>query len=89
MLFCASTGTLDWSILCCSRCTPWRDRSGPETKQSGYLRILSWEHLWGSRRPERNTRFHTVLCRQATPVLSSEICRLGEFALVLKPCYER
>ena len=46
--------TIDRSILCCSRRTPCRDGSGPQAEQSGYLRILPWQHLPGSRRPERN-----------------------------------
>ena len=37
--------TIDWSILCCSRCASFCNRTGPEAKQSGYLCILSWEHL--------------------------------------------
>ena len=41
---------IDWSILCCGRRTSRCDRPGPEAKQSGYLRVLSWEHLSGSRR---------------------------------------
>ena len=76
---------VDWSIFCRSCRTPFSDYRGPETKQSGYLRILSREHLSGSRRPECNTRFHPLPFRQTTPVLSSEICHLGEFTLVLEP----
>ena len=37
--------TIDRSILCCSCCAPCCDHPGPETKQSGDLHILSWEHL--------------------------------------------
>ena len=51
--------TIDRSILCCSRCTPCRDGSGPQAEQSGYLRILPWQHLPGSRRPERNPLIHS------------------------------
>jgi hypothetical protein len=50
---------IDRSVLCRSRCPPCRYSSGPEAKQSGYLRILPWEHLSGSRRPERNTLIHS------------------------------
>ena len=32
-------------ILCLSCCVPFRDYPGPEAKRSGYLGILSWEHL--------------------------------------------
>jgi hypothetical protein len=42
---CLGWNTIDWVILCRSRCIPHCDHPGPETKQSGYLRILSWEHL--------------------------------------------
>jgi hypothetical protein len=80
--------TIDLSVLCRSRYAPFRDRPGPEAKQSGYLLILSWEYLSGSRRPERNTTIYSLPCRQTTPVLSPEIYRLGEFSLVLEPGYE-
>jgi hypothetical protein len=80
--------TIDGSVLCRSRYAPFRDRPGPEAKQSGYLLILSWEHLSGSHRPERNTPIPSLPCRQTTPVLPSEIFRLGEFSLVLEPGYE-
>ena len=76
--------TIDWSILRRSRCAPCRNRPGPEAKQPRYLGVLSWEHLWGSRGPECNTRIHPFPRRQTTPVFSSKICRLGELALVLK-----
>ncbi len=36
---------IDRFILRCCRCAPCRDSPGPEAKQSGYLRIPSWEHL--------------------------------------------
>ena len=78
---------IDRSILCRSCCTSRFNRPGPEAKQSGYLSILSWEYLRGSRRPKRNTCFHP-LPRKATPVFSFEIYCLGELTLVLKPGYE-
>jgi hypothetical protein len=81
--------TIDWSILCRSRCTPCRDSPGPEAKQSGYLRILPWEHLSVSRRPKRNPFIHSFPCPQTTRILSFEICRLGEFPLVLELGHER
>jgi hypothetical protein len=80
--------TIDWSFLCRSRCTPRRDGPGPEAKQSGYLRILPWQHLSGSRRPERNTLIHSFSCRQTTLILPFEKCCLGEFSLVFKPGHE-
>jgi hypothetical protein len=55
--------TIDRSIFCRSRCTPCCDGPGPEAEQSGYLRILPWQHLPGSRRPERNPLIHSSLCR--------------------------
>jgi hypothetical protein len=80
--------TIDRSILCCSRCPPCCDRTGPEAKQSGYLRILPSQYLSGSRRPERNRPIHSFPCRQTTLILSFEKCRLGEFPLVLEPGHE-
>jgi hypothetical protein len=76
--------TLDRSILCCSCCSPCCHCPGPETKQSGYLRILPWQHLSGSCRPERNTLIHSFPCRQTTLIFSSEVLRLGEYSLVLE-----
>jgi hypothetical protein len=76
--------TIDRSILCRSRCTPCCDSPGPEAKQSGYLRILPWQHLSGSRRPERNTLIHPISCRPTTLILPIEIRRLGEYSLVLE-----
>ena len=76
--------TIDRSILCRCRCTPCRDSPGPETEQSGYLRILPWQHLSGSRRPECNAIIHSFPCRQTTLVLPFEIFRLGEYSLVLE-----
>jgi hypothetical protein len=80
--------TIDRSIFCRSRCPPCCYRPGPEAKQSGYLRILPWQHLSGSRRPERDTLIHFFPCRQTTVILSFEICSLGEFSMVLELGHE-
>ena len=40
--------TVDRFIFRGSRCAAYCGRPGPEAKQSGYLSILSWEHLRGS-----------------------------------------
>jgi hypothetical protein len=80
--------TIDWSILCRSRCPPYCYRPGSETKQSGYLRILPWQHLSGSRRPERNAFIYSLPRRSTTAILSFEICHLGEFSLVLELGHE-
>ena len=76
--------TIDRSIFCRSRCTPCRHSPGPQAEQSGYLHILPWKHLSGSRRPKHNTVIRFFPCRQATLILSFEIFRLGEFSLVLE-----
>ena len=75
---------LDRSILCRSLCPSCYFRPGPETKQSGYLGILPWQHLSGPGRPERNTLIHSFPSRKAAPILSSEICGLGEHTMVLE-----
>ena len=85
IVLCINLSAVDWSIFCCSCRTPFFDHWGSEAKQSGYLRILSREHLSGSCRPECNSCFHPFSFRQTSPVLSSEICCLGEFPLVLEP----
>jgi hypothetical protein len=79
---------IDRSFLRRSRCPPCFYRPGPDAEQSGYLRIPPWQHLSGSRRPERNTLIHFFPCRQTTLIFSLEICRLGEFSLVLEPGHE-
>jgi hypothetical protein len=87
MILCINRNSIDRSILCRSRRTSCCDRPGPKAKQSGYLCILSWQHLRGPCRPERNACFHPLPCC-VTPVFCSEICCLGKFALVLEPSYE-
>jgi hypothetical protein len=52
--------TLDWSILCSSRCTPCRNSPGPQTKQSGYLGLLPRKYLSGSRRPGCTTHIYPL-----------------------------
>ena len=79
---------IDRSILCRSRCPPRPDSPGPEAEQSGYLRILPWQHLSDSRRPERNPPAHSFSSRRTTHILSFEICRLGEFSMVLELSHE-
>ena len=88
VFFACDWNVIDRSILCRSRCTPCRHSPGPETEQSGYLRILPWKHLPGSCRLECNTSIHSFPCRQTTDVLSIEIFRLGEFSLVLELGHE-
>ena len=86
--FCIIWNIVDWSILCRGRCPPFYYRPGPEAKQSGHLCILPGQHLSGSCRPERNTLIHPFPRRRTAPIHSSEIRRLGEFALVLEPSDE-
>ena len=79
--------TIERSILCRSRCPACCYRPGPEAEQSGHLRLLPWQHLSGSRRPECNALIYSFPCHQTTSVLSPETRRLGEFTLLLEPCY--
>ena len=75
---------IDRSILRRSCCTPCCYHPGPKTKQSGYLRVLPWQYLPGSRRSKLNSFIHSFSCRQTTLIYSSEIRRLGELSLVLE-----
>lgn len=45
IVLCMTWNAIDRFILCCRCRAPWCDSPGPETKQSRYLRILSWQHL--------------------------------------------
>ena len=79
--------TTDWSILCgCFRVTR-RIRPRSQTEFPRYLRILSREHLSGSRRSKRHriTHIYSFHSRHTAPILSSEIRHLGEFTLVFDP----
>ena len=79
--------TTDRSILCgCFRATH-RIRPRPQTEFSRYFRILSSEHLSGSRRSKRHriTHIYPFHSRHTAPILSSEIRHLGEFTLVFDP----
>ena len=80
--------TADRSILRRSCCSPCCDSPGLEAEQPGYLRILPGQHLSGSRRPKRYAIIHFFPCREATLILSFEICRLGEHSLVLELGHE-
>jgi hypothetical protein len=42
---CVKQELVDRFILSLRRCLPFRDHPRPEAKQSGYLSVLSWEHL--------------------------------------------
>jgi hypothetical protein len=79
---------IDRSILCCCRRAAHRVRPGPpsQARISGHLRILSREHLSGSRcsKCDSTTPIHPVHSCYTTPVFSTEICHLGEFTLVLE-----
>ncbi len=78
--------TVDWVFFCRRRRAACYVGSGSEVKLSGHLRILSREHLSDSRRSERHctTHLHPFRCHYSTPILSSDVCRLGEFALVFE-----
>ena len=80
---------IDRSIFCCCRRAAHSVRPGPpsQTRISRHLRILSREHLSGSRRSKchSTTPIHPFHCCYTTPVLSTDICRLGEFTLVFEP----
>ena len=74
---------IDRSILCGHRCVTRRVYPGPQTKLARYLCILSCEHLSSFCGFKRHgaTVLSPFHCRCTTPVLSSEICRLGELTL--------
>ena len=84
MALCAiNCNTIDWSILYGRRWVTGRVHPGPQTELPRYLCILPCEHLSGFCRFKRHgtTNLSPLRCRCTTPVLSSEICRLGELTL--------
>jgi hypothetical protein len=66
---------LDGVILRCSRRTTCRIRPGSQTEFSRYFRILPWEYLSGSRRPERCIR--PFARRPTSSVFPSYTCCMG------------
>jgi hypothetical protein len=82
-----SNDIIDRPIFCRSRRPPHRVRPRPQAKSSSNLRILPHEHLSGSRRPKSHGAtnigdpFHPSC---SAPVLSTDVRRLGECALVLE-----
>ena len=76
--------TLDWFILCHTRHITCCVCPGPQAELTRYFRILSSEYLSDSRRPKhhRTTHLHPFPCRHTKPILSSQIRRMGKFALV-------
>jgi hypothetical protein len=83
--------TADRSTFCCYFRATLRIYPGPPSQAEfpRYLRILSREHLSGSRPPKchRGTHiysFHSP-CTARGPILSSETRHLGEFTLVFEP----
>jgi hypothetical protein len=77
---------IDRSIFCRCRCAAHSVRPRPQAKFSGHLRILSREHLSDLRRSKchSTTHIHPFHHCYTTPVLSTEICHLGEFTVVLE-----
>jgi hypothetical protein len=75
---------VDRFILCC-RCGIARSVNPRlETKSTGYLCILSCQYLSTSRRPEHISRIDPCHSSYTTPILSTEICNLGQFIMVLE-----
>ena len=57
--FHLNRNTIDWFVLCRSRCPPCRYHPGFEAEQPGHLRILPCQHLSATRRPECNALIHS------------------------------
>jgi hypothetical protein len=74
--------TVDWFILGFCRGIGRGLSPGPQAKFTGYLSILSREHLSTSRRPKRISCIYPCHSSYATTLLSTEISSLGQLALV-------
>jgi hypothetical protein len=75
---------LDWSVLCCGGYITLPVSPGSEAQFSRYFCVLSWQYISDSHRHKQHhiTYVHYFPCRSTTPILSLEICCLGEFTLV-------
>jgi hypothetical protein len=73
-------------IFCCCCCICQRDGRLPQAKLSGYLYILSREHVsTSSRQFQPSTTTYSSHSSQTTTLLSPGLYDLGELALVLEP----
>jgi hypothetical protein len=73
---------VDRFILCRSCGIRCSFDPGFEAKSTGYLCILSREHLSTTRRPEHISCIHPCQSSSTTPILSTDICSLGQLIMV-------
>ena len=73
------SSVIDWSILRCCRILDLGVHSGHPTKPTGHVQLLPCQHLSDYCRPKSGEYFCPSL---PTSIYSSNICRLGERALV-------
>jgi hypothetical protein len=70
-------------FILCSSCGIARSvNPGLEAKFTGYLCILSLQHISTSRRPEHISCIDSCHSSYTTPILSTEIRNLGQFIMV-------
>ena len=80
--------TTDRPVFCCSRCATRRIHRGSQAKSTRYLRTLSDKNLSDPRQSKlerhRSTHIYSSFSPHTTSssILSSDICRVGEFTLV-------
>jgi hypothetical protein len=79
---------LDWFVLCCNCSIGLGDRPRPQTKLTGYIRILSREYLSTSRRSQHIPIVHSCHSTWTSTVLTTKIRNLGELTLVLELSYK-
>src|SRR6266702_7476245 len=72
---------IDRSILCCCCIIDLGDDSGHSTESTGHLQLLSRKYLSDCFQPESVQHFPPFF---STPILSTNVCCLGQFTLVLE-----
>jgi hypothetical protein len=82
-VFDTDTLGVDWFILRCSGLVDLGVDSGHSTEPPGYLQLLLWKYLSAPRGPI-SIRYFEFAPFLTTAISSTQLCRLGELALVLE-----
>ena len=78
----------DWFILCYRRGIRRSIRPGPQAKFPGHFSVLPREHLSSPRRFEWLPGSYSPNTSQSVhPILPTNICRMGQLALVSQPAH--
>ena len=78
------SSVIDWSILCRRRIVYIGIDSGPSTESTGHIQLLPCESISRYYCRPKSIQYFEFPPRLPTPILSTHVCRLGQFTLVLE-----